>query len=389
MVREKPWVTAVVVTYNRKELLTVCLEALLQQTRRPDRILVINNASTDGTEKLFAPGGAFARPEIELVTLPENVGGAGGFAEGIRRAVSGGGFREDSAEKGTEAGTYAKNNTDISESADSVNKNTGASESADSAKEVTEASESTTSDRENTEVSDTNEIKTATEKIRDAVWIMDDDTIPTPGALEGLLTAWDRLQEEGVSPSFLASTVFGPAGEPMNVPVIDQRTTDNGYSDWYRYLGDSCVRIRQATFVSLLFPGEAVRRVGLPIAEYFIWGDDTEYTRRLVRDAGPAFLCGQSRVEHRRFNVKKISIFEENNPVRIRLYFYYFRNALYNAAIYEGTGRTVGRFLGYLAMSFTVFFRKNQQHRMQKFLTMQRGCFAFLAHRRPSGRTKR
>ncbi len=376
MVPEKIWVTAVVVTYNRKELLTVCLEALLQQTRRPDRILVINNASTDGTEKLFAPGGAFARPEIELVTLPENVGGAGGFAEGIRRAVSGGGFREDSAEKGTEAGTYAKNNTDISESADFVNKNTGVSGSADSAKE-------------DTEVSDTNEIKATTEKIRDAVWIMDDDTIPSPGALEGLLSTWEHLQAEGVSPSFLASTVFGPAGEPMNVPVIDQRTTDNGYSDWYRYLGDGCVRIRQATFVSLLFPGEIVRRVGLPIAEYFIWGDDTEYTRRLVRDAGPAFLCGQSRVEHRRFNVKKISVFEENNPARIRLYFYYFRNALYNARIYEGTGRTAGRFLGYLAMSFSVFFRKNQQHRMQKFLTIQKGCFAFLAHRSPSGQPER
>lgn len=314
MASEKIWVTAVVVTYNRKELLTACLEALLQQTRRPDRILVINNASTDGTEALFAPGGAFAKPEIELVTLSENVGGAGGFAEGIRRAAYGG---------------------------------------------------------------------------KSAIWIMDDDTIPTPGALEGLLSTWDHLQAEGVSPSFLASVVFGPAGEPMNVPVIDQRTTDNGYSDWYRYLGDGCVRIRQATFVSLLFPGEIVRRVGLPIAEYFIWGDDTEYTRRLVRDAGPAFLCGQSRVEHRRFNVKKISVFEENNPARIRLYFYYFRNALYNARIYEGTGRTAGRFLGYLAMSFTVFFRKNQQHRMQKFLTIQKGCFAFLAHRSPSGQPER
>ena len=278
---------------------------------------MINNASTDGTESLFVEGGTFEQPDITFITLPENVGGAGGFCEGIRRA----------ADIGRDESTDANGN--------------------------------------------------------DAVWIMDDDTIPEPGALEGLLKTWSCLLEDGTYPSFLASTVFGPAGEPMNVPVIDSRPTKNGYSDWYRFLGYGSVRIQQATFVSLLISGDAVRRVGLPIAEYFIWGDDTEYTRRLVRDAGPAFLCGQSRVEHRRANVKKISLFEENNPARIKLYFYYFRNALYNSRTYEGTARTIGRFLGYLTLSFTVFVRKNQRHRLQKFLTIQKGCFAFLVHRTP------
>jgi rhamnopyranosyl-N-acetylglucosaminyl-diphospho-decaprenol beta-1,3/1,4-galactofuranosyltransferase len=42
-------VWAVVVTYNRRELLEQCLDALLAQTRPPDRILVVDNASTDGT----------------------------------------------------------------------------------------------------------------------------------------------------------------------------------------------------------------------------------------------------------------------------------------------------------------------------------------------------
>lgn len=43
-------VTAVVVTYNRKTLLKECIESLLAQTYKNLDILVIDNASTDGTE---------------------------------------------------------------------------------------------------------------------------------------------------------------------------------------------------------------------------------------------------------------------------------------------------------------------------------------------------
>lgn len=300
-------VTAVVVTYNRKEILCECLEALLAQTVVPGCILVVNNASTDGTDRLFAGDGPFAgRQEIELVTLPENIGGAGGFCEGIRRAESAG---------------------------------------------------------------------------CDWIWIMDDDTIPHPDALEGLLKSGRALKKEDVVPSFLASTVFGPSGEPMNVPLVDRRKAANGYEDWYRYLSVGCVAIQQATFVSLLISSEAVRKAGLPIAEYFIWGDDTEYTRRLVRNAGPAYLCGESQVLHKRFNVRKISIFMENDEKRVRLYYYYFRNALLNAAKYEGKLRTAARFFGYLGMSFSCFFRRGQSCRVRKFVVIQKGCFAFLFHR--------
>ena len=42
-------VAAIVVTYNRKQLLKECLNAILNQTAEVERIIVINNASTDGT----------------------------------------------------------------------------------------------------------------------------------------------------------------------------------------------------------------------------------------------------------------------------------------------------------------------------------------------------
>lgn len=47
-------VCAVVVTYNRKQLLRRCLSALLAQSRTVDEILLIDNASSDGTNEMLA-----------------------------------------------------------------------------------------------------------------------------------------------------------------------------------------------------------------------------------------------------------------------------------------------------------------------------------------------
>jgi rhamnopyranosyl-N-acetylglucosaminyl-diphospho-decaprenol beta-1,3/1,4-galactofuranosyltransferase len=75
-------VCAVVVTYNRKDLLRICLHSLLQQTRPIDRILVVNNASTDSTGELVRS----EFPSLELLELKINSGGAGGFKAGMQWA---------------------------------------------------------------------------------------------------------------------------------------------------------------------------------------------------------------------------------------------------------------------------------------------------------------
>lgn len=75
-------VCAVVVTHNRRDLLVECLGALSAQTHPADRILVVDNASNDGTVELIR-----ARyPEVELLALTTNGGGAGGFYAGLRHA---------------------------------------------------------------------------------------------------------------------------------------------------------------------------------------------------------------------------------------------------------------------------------------------------------------
>jgi len=68
-------ICAVIVTYNRKELLRECLKAVLAQTRPPEHVLVVDNASTDGTPEMLQE----EFPQVEVLCLPENQGSAGGF----------------------------------------------------------------------------------------------------------------------------------------------------------------------------------------------------------------------------------------------------------------------------------------------------------------------
>jgi len=57
--------------------------------------------------------------------------------------------------------------------------------------------------------------------------------------------------------------------------------------------------LRTTTFVSLLVHRDAVDRFGLPLAHFFIWSDDIEYTARVVRGGGAAYLVPTSVVHHK------------------------------------------------------------------------------------------
>jgi GT2 family glycosyltransferase len=194
-------VAAVVVTYNRRDLLTECLDALAGQTSAPRRVIVVDNASTDGTDEILV-----ARDDVEVVAMARNTGGAGGFAAGIEAALD-----------------------------------------ADA----------------------------------DAIWLLDDDTIPEPDALAELLRARDGYP--GSRPAVLASRVVWTDGRdhPMNTPRTRPRATRDELDAAASVGGRP---IRSASFVSILLDRDAVEAVGLPVAAYFLWNDDFEYTTRLLRD---------------------------------------------------------------------------------------------------------
>ena len=79
-------ICAVVVTYNRKQMLVECVEALLNQTIKPDKILVLDNASTDGTKDLLIEKDLFDK--IVYKRLKNNMTAAGGFYWEMRCAYN-------------------------------------------------------------------------------------------------------------------------------------------------------------------------------------------------------------------------------------------------------------------------------------------------------------
>ncbi|GLW65299.1 glycosyl transferase [Actinomadura rubrobrunea] len=210
-----PRVVAVVVTHNRRDLLIEALTAIGAQTRRPDAVLVVDNASTDGTADLVRT----RFPTADLLALTGNTGGAGGFAAGFARALD------------LEA---------------------------------------------------------------DLVWAMDDDTVPEPTALQELLAARQRVPGP---PTLVASRVVWTDGRehPMNTP---RAKANAGRREREAARSAGCVPIRSASFVSILVDAEVVRERGLPIADYFLWNDDFEFTTRLLRGRS-GVLCPGSVVVHK------------------------------------------------------------------------------------------
>ena len=232
-------VVVVVVAYNRKDLLAECLDSLAGQTRAPDAIVVVDNASTDGSPEMVLE----RFPAVDLVRLAANTGGAGGFAVGIQRAVE-----------------------------------------AHSA---------------------------------DLVWIMDDDTVPTPRALEELLVIREQRPQLVLQAS-RALWVDG-AEHPMNTPKRRIGASAESVATAARH--DS-LPVRSASFVSLLVSAEAIRRVGLPVADYFIWNDDFEYTTRLLRH-GEGWYCPGSTVVH------KTKVFGSSDTDPGERFFFEVRNKLW------------------------------------------------------------
>lgn len=186
-------VIGIVVTYNRLDLLKKCIDKLKAQTNSLD-ILLIDNASTDGTNEAFS-----LSKDVIYLNTGSNLGGAGGFNFGIKKAV----------ELGYEY-----------------------------------------------------------------LWILDDDTMPEPAALEELLNKSRKIDGDF---GFLSSKVIWKDNNICTMNI--QKETK-----WRRMKEfDKEKKIQYASFVSLFIKSETVLKLGLPYKEFFIWADDWEYTRRISK----------------------------------------------------------------------------------------------------------
>ena len=131
------------------------------------------------------------------------------------------------------------------------------------------------------------------------------------------LLAADAAHGDGCG--WLSSRALAPDGtdQPMNL----QRKTMYRDIDGFDAAEVPAV---MASFVSLFLRTEAVRQFGLPIAEFFIWSDDWEYTRRISR-AKPCYVIPASRVVHAMQNPGVVNI-ARDVPARWARYRYFYRN---------------------------------------------------------------
>jgi rhamnopyranosyl-N-acetylglucosaminyl-diphospho-decaprenol beta-1,3/1,4-galactofuranosyltransferase len=189
---------AVIVTFNRPELLIRCVSAVLKQTRRPDAVIVVDNCSDVPAAEILCQFG----DAIQVFRFSQNTGGAGGFCFGMAEA-----FRQDF----------------------------------------------------------------------DAVWLMDDDGMPSTSCLAELLSIVEKtklgfsnpLVMNEKSPEKLAFGLATPSGLILS--------TDAALAAADR---DSVIEGAINPFNGSLLTRDTYQRLGEIKFECFIWGDEEEYFER-------------------------------------------------------------------------------------------------------------
>ena len=194
-------VAAVVVTYNRLELLKKVVSAVKNQTRKPERIFIINNSSSDGTAEWLA-----LQDEIIVITQ-ENTGSSGGQFTGIKHCY---------------------------------------------------------------------------ESAAEWIWTMDDDVVPDEDCLEKLLNA------KTIS-AVRAPLRYTRENKPYFNDVLRFNLNNPLKSIWNGIISEEdlqneIISAEGITFEGPLFRREIVERIGLPEKPFFIYGDDTEFFIRALKN---------------------------------------------------------------------------------------------------------
>ena len=214
-------------------------------------------------------------------------------------------------------------------------------------------------------------IKQAVKDGCEYVWVMDDDTLPEPDALEQLMRADENLKGEY---GFLSSVVQWTDGTACRMNC--QKIAKPYFRQIHR-LAEGMILVEYASFVSLLFRRETVLQAGLPIKEYFIWGDDIEYTTRITSVLKmDSYLVGKSLVTHA-MKANTGSNIAIDTLDRLPRYAYAFRNEACTArrrGAYE-----VFRYFGRCGKLFFMILFKASGHRLRRlyylFSGMLKGCF--------------
>lgn len=202
----------------------------------------------------------------------------------------------------------------------------------------------------------------------DYIWLMDDDTIPDSTALEELVKAKDELDDDF---SFLSSYVKWTDGSgcEMNLNLISYDYRLEPLS----LLREGFLALSGASFVSFFTKVELIRKVGLPIKDFFIWGDDYEFSLRLLRE-NMGYLILSSTVVHKMKDNHAPNI-KTDLESRVSRYFYYFRNNIYINRKHKGFKTTLAFTLEGIGIASGFFFKGKFKRAHVAFKGILHGLF--------------
>ena len=275
-------IAAIVVTYNRKNLLLECLNSLKSQSYPLSGIFIIDGPSTDGTEIALKENGYidYLPPKnykkhlwstekvininkktplkVHYTRLYEDLGGAGGFYTGLKMAF---------------------------------------------------------------------------EKGYDLFWLMDDDGLPSKDCLYELV----KFSNENI--------VVGPVvldiedKESLAFPTICHGEYIKTYSKLLSVMnGEDLCKNGISFFNGVLIPKAIVDRVGFPKKDMFIWGDEREYYRRIERFGFKCWMVKNAIHYHPKNRIKTIILLGNRElPIITDLWkeYIYWRNQGYICKVYN------------------------------------------------------
>lgn len=150
------------------------------------------------------------------------------------------------------------------------------------------------------------------------IWLMDDDVIPQTNSLYELLKANEELCGNW---GILSSVAYWKDGTICEAnrqkKSIFKFMTDMDYNQKY-------VPVFMVSAASMFIKAEAIRKMGLPISEYFIYTDDYEYSSRIGRKYS-IYVVTSSKVMHAMKVNMKVNIVKETSD-RLHRYEYLYRN---------------------------------------------------------------
>jgi GT2 family glycosyltransferase len=150
----------------------------------------------------------------------------------------------------------------------------------------------------------------------DMIWLLDDDNRPTRGSLAALTAAWqaerdhvgsDRLVVTAVREEHHADVLAGVPERHLKIrwnSFGGFHLRDLAYKLWRRTpVGrpsghtPAKARVDVTPYGGALFHRSLIKRFGLPLLDFYQYGDDTEFMWRVTRDGGRIIVVTAARIE--------------------------------------------------------------------------------------------